>query len=91
VASDHYPWLPVAALFGHEMDAAAALSASTVPTAIIAAQDDQLIVRARTDGLLKAVRSLSYNRTIGRAGHNDIYHKSEFQDAMREAFRILTR
>jgi uncharacterized protein len=91
VAAEHYPWLPVAALFSHEIDAAGALSGSDVPTAIIAASDDHLITAKRTEGLRKAVRRLSYNRTIGRSGHNDIYHKSDFQDSMREALAILSR
>ena len=91
VASDHYPWLPVGALFVHELDAAAALSETDVPTAIIAAADDSLIRPARTDALRSKVRNLSYNRTINRAGHNDIYHLSEFHQAMREALASLTR
>jgi hypothetical protein len=32
---------------------------------------------------------LVYDRTIGRAGHNDLYARSEFQDAMREAVERL--
>lgn len=91
VASDHYPWLPVAALFAHEIDAAEALSRTEVPAAIIAAAEDSLILPARTDALRNKVRHLSYNRTISRAGHNDIYHLSEFQEAMREALGTLTR
>lgn len=91
VASDHYPWLPVAALFAHEMDAAGAISETDVRTAIIAAAEDSLILPARTEALRGKVRHLSYNRTINRAGHNDIYHLSEFHQAMREALASLTR
>ena len=44
-----------APLFRHDMDAAAALKASKVPIAIIAAEHDELIRAARTDGLRAAV------------------------------------
>jgi len=91
VAADQYPWLPVAALFQHEMDAATALSGSDVPTAIIAAGEDRLILGPRTEALRQKVRHLSYNRTIANAGHNDIYHRSEFHQAMREALAAITR
>ena len=91
VAKDHYPWLPIGAFFGHEIDAAQALAASEVPTAIIAAADDSLIVKARTDALRARVRRLAYDRTIHGAGHNDIYHLSEFHQAMREALADLSR
>ena len=43
VASNLYPFLPVATLFRHDMDAAAALKTSKVPTAIIAAERDEII------------------------------------------------
>lgn len=91
VASDQFPWLPIAALFSHEMDAAGALAASDVPSAIITAEADTLIRAPRSEGLRRAARNLSYNRTINGAGHNDIYHRSDFQQAMREALAALTR
>jgi uncharacterized protein len=91
VAGDQFPWLPVAAMFSHEMDAAAALAAVNTHTAIIAAGEDSLIRSERTDALRSAARTLSYNRTIQGAGHNDIYHRSDFHDAMREALQAVTR
>jgi pimeloyl-ACP methyl ester carboxylesterase len=91
VASDQFPWLPVAALFDHEMDAAAALASSDVPSAIITAEADTLIRSPRSDGLRRAAGNLSYNRTVNGAGHNDIYQRSDFHQAMREALTTLTR
>lgn len=91
VAGDQFPWLPVAAMFSHEMDAAAALGDANTPTAIIAAGEDSLIRSPRTNALRRAARNLSYNRTIEGAGHNDIYHRSDFHDAMRAALQALTR
>lgn len=87
VAAGQFPWLPVRWLFRHEMKAAEWLSASTVPTAIIAAERDTLIPAPRTDGLRRAVARLAYDRTIPAAGHNDIYDRPEFRAAMKEALR----
>jgi pimeloyl-ACP methyl ester carboxylesterase len=89
VASGHYPFLPVGTLFRHDMDAAAALKRSKVPTAIIAAADDTLITPRRTDALRAAVGNLAFDRTIRGAGHNDIYHQDQFHLAMHEALAAL--
>jgi pimeloyl-ACP methyl ester carboxylesterase len=90
VASDLYPFLPVAMLFRNDMDAAAALKASKVPTAIIAAGQDEIILRRRTDGLRAAVGNLVLDQTIAGAGHNDIYARSEFQQAMDVALEAVS-
>jgi hypothetical protein len=89
VASGHYPFLPVGALFRHEMDAAGALKGSKVATAIVAAEHDTIIPPARTDGLRRSVGNLVFGRTIAGATHNDIYQRSEFRDAMHEALDAL--
>jgi pimeloyl-ACP methyl ester carboxylesterase len=89
VASGHYPFLPVGALFRHEMDSAAALKRSKVPTAIVAAEHDTIIHPTRTDGLRRSVGNLVFDRTIAGATHNDIYHRLEFRDAMDEALEAL--
>jgi uncharacterized protein len=87
VAQSMYPWLPIGPLFGHEIDAAGGLAA--VPTAIIAAERDEIIPGERTDALRKKCRTLAFDRTIRRAGHNDIYARSDFHEAMREALAVL--
>ena len=89
VAGSLYPWLPVGLFFHHEIDAAKALSRSKVPVAIIGAESDEIIPRSRTDGLRKTVPNLVFDRTIARAGHNDIYARDEFQQAMHEALAGL--
>lgn len=88
-AADLYPMLPVRLLFRHEIDSAAALKQADVPVAIIAGAEDQLIRPARTDGLRKSVRRLAFDRTIARAGHNDIYQMPQFHSAMREALAAV--
>jgi len=88
VAQSMYPWLPIAPLFRHEIDAAEGLDRD-VPVAIIAAQHDELIPSLRTNALRDRVGNLKFDRTIANAGHNTIYARSDFQQAMREALDRL--
>lgn len=89
VVQSLYPWLPIGPIFAHEIDAAAALEKTQVPVAIIAGDRDQIIPAERTDALRKRVPNLVFDRTLGGAGHNDIYGRSDFQQAMREALDRL--
>ena len=89
VASDLYPWLPIGPFFQHEIAAADALAGSNLPVAILAAERDEIIPPRRTDALRKRVPNLRYDRTMKGAGHNDIYHRGDFQDAMREALAAV--
>jgi len=89
VAQSWYPWLPVRALFRHEIDAAAAIEQIQVPVAIIAAQHDEVVQAARTDALRQRVPKLAFDRSITNAGHNDIYGRPEFRQAIREALAAL--
>lgn len=91
VASGLYPFLPVATLFRHDMDAAAALKQSRVPTAIIAAERDTIVQPRRTAALRASVGHLVFDRTIPGAGHNDIYSRSEFQRAMDDALAAVSK
>jgi hypothetical protein len=91
VASGHYPWLPVRALFRHEMKPAEWLRDNPVPVAIIAAERDTLIPAERTDALRRSVDRLAFDRTIAGAGHNDIYDRADFGQAMREAAAALQK
>ena len=91
VAQSMYPWLPIGPLFAHEIDAAGPIRNSRVPVAIIAAEHDQIVPADRTAALRKVVPELVYDRTITRAGHNDIYARSDFQDSMREALATIMR
>jgi pimeloyl-ACP methyl ester carboxylesterase len=85
VAAGQFKWLPVRALFRHEMEPAQWLRGSTVPTAILAGEHDSLVRTERTQALRQAVGRLVFDRTIPGAGHNDIYDRPEFRSAMREA------
>lgn len=90
VASELYPWLPVGLAFRHEMDAAAYLKDTAVPVAIVAAERDDIIPPSRTEALREQVPALAFDTTIAGAGHNDIYARSDFQHAMREALKTVS-
>lgn len=89
VAQSMYPWLPIGPFFEHEIDAASALEKTDVPTAIIAAERDEIVPAARTEALRKRAPHVELDRTISGAGHNDIYARSDFHEAMREAMNRL--
>lgn len=89
LAAGHYPWLPVRLLLRHRMDSAEDLGRSHVPVAIIAAERDATVPPARTDALRRAAANIVFDRTIGGVGHNDIYDRSAFQAAMREALAAV--
>src|SRR6478609_7354773 len=91
VAQSMYPWLPVGAFFQHEIDAAGALQKVKVPVAIVEAARDELVPHARTEALRSHVPQLAFDRVIQRAGHNDIYTRSDFHAAMKEALDAVLR
>lgn len=89
VAQSMLSWLPIGRFFEHEIDAAAFLKDSAVPVAIVAAERDEIIPEERTAALRPHVSRLVFDRTIAGSGHNDIYHRSEFHVAMRDAMAAL--
>lgn len=84
VAAGLFPWVPIGPFFAHEIDTAAALEGATVPVAIIAAGRDEIIPTARTDALRERIDA-AFDRTIASAGHNDIYERADFAEAMHAA------
>jgi uncharacterized protein len=91
VAQSMYPWLPIGPFFAHEIDAAEAIARTNAPVAILAAEHDQIVPAERTAALRARVPNLVFDRTIARSGHNDIYARSEFHDAMHAALDELLR
>jgi pimeloyl-ACP methyl ester carboxylesterase len=85
VAAALYPWLPIGPFFRHEIDAGAFLHGSRLPVAIIAASRDEIIPAARTEALRPRAANLVFDRTIAGAGHNDLYGRSEFHEALGDA------
>jgi pimeloyl-ACP methyl ester carboxylesterase len=91
VAQSMYPWLPIGPFFDHEIDAGSAVAGLDLPVAVIAAQRDEIVPAERTDALRGRIGRLEFDRTLARAGHNDIYARSDFQAAMREALAAVSR
>ena len=89
VAQAMYPWLPIGPIFDHEIDAASAVEKVEVPVAVIAAERDEIVPGERTDALKEHIPNLVFEQTVARAGHNDIYARSDFHEAIREAFNRL--
>ena len=89
VGQGHYFWLPVRLLLRHEIDAAQAMAAHVRPTAVIRAERDTIIPPRRTEALLPAIRRLVRHHVIAGADHNDLYDRSEFAAAYREAFAAV--
>jgi pimeloyl-ACP methyl ester carboxylesterase len=71
------------------MEPARDLAASRVPVAVIAAERDTLIPPERAEALASAVPNLLFARTIGDAGHNDIYDHPQFRRAVAEAMQEI--
>ena len=57
---------------------------SPVPTALVAAERDTIVPARRSAALRQAVANLVFEASID-AGHNDLYGRSTFAAAMREA------
>ncbi|MFD3190901.1 alpha/beta hydrolase [Sedimentitalea sp. HM32M-2] len=89
LAREHYPWLPVGLLLRHRMDVAGDLASVSAPVAVIAAADDTVVPPRRTEAVRLSARNLVAERTIAAAGHNDIYDRAEFEDAMQTALRRI--
>ena len=56
-----------------------------------AAERDEIVPAERTDALRERRPNLVFDRTIPRAGHNDIYARSDFQQAMHEALEAVSK
>ena len=88
-AADLFPWLPVGPFFQHEMNSVGALKDNQVPVALIAAERDELIRPARTAALRRQVPNLVYDHIVTGAGHNDIYGRRDFEEAMHHAYFLI--
>lgn len=91
VAQSMYPWLPIGPIFAHEIDAVAALRGTDVPVAIVGAARDEIVAPERTEELRKRAKNVVFDHTVPGAGHNDIYGRSDFHEAMRDALSAVSQ
>ncbi|MET4130674.1 alpha/beta fold hydrolase [Roseovarius sp. MBR-6] len=89
LAREHYPWLPVGLLLRHHMDVAADLASVSAPVAVIAAEADSIVPPRRTEPVRRAADDLVMDRLITGAGHNDIYNRAQYRQAMKEALSLI--
>ncbi|HUF56740.1 MAG TPA: alpha/beta hydrolase [Thermohalobaculum sp.] len=89
LARHHYPWAPVGLVLRHRMEVAEAVAGTAAPVALIAAERDTIVPPARSAPLRAAAADLVLDRTIEDAGHNDLYERAAFAEAMREALRRI--
>jgi pimeloyl-ACP methyl ester carboxylesterase len=89
LAREHYPWLPVGLLLRHRMQVAETLAAVSAPVALISAAGDTIVPARRTEPVRRFARDVVLDHVIMNARHNDLYDKSEFRDAMREALSLI--
>ena len=79
-----YWWAPVGLLLRHRMPTIEFVRGSIVPTALILAARDAVVPARRSAPLRPAIKNLVFEQTID-AGHNDIYDRPAFAEAIREA------
>jgi len=73
VAADHFFWLPVRRLLRDRYDSLARIGMVRVPVLAVVAEDDEVVLRARSDALIAAIpRNIRHVVMIGGATHNDI-------------------
>ncbi len=88
LARTHYPWAPVRLFLRHRMEPAADLERAGVPVALITAGRDTIVPARRTEALRQRLPDLVFDATIP-AGHNDIYDRADFAEALRAAVSAL--
>jgi hypothetical protein len=71
------------------MNAAAALKGNRVPVALIAAERDEIIRPGRTAALRGQVPNLIFDHIVTGVGHNDIYGRTAFEEAMHKAYFLI--
>ena len=88
LARAHYPWAPVGWFLRHRMSPAADLARAEVPVALISAARDTIVPPARTEALRAALPRRVFDETLP-AGHNDLYERADFIEALRAAVAAL--
>ena len=79
LAAQQFPYMPVRWLLKDKFESWQYTDKITVPTLLIAAENDEIIPRASTDALLKSFRSgTAALRVIANVGHNTISDSPDY-------------
>ncbi len=87
VAQARYPWLPVRALVKDRYDSARYLASFHGPVLVIRAGHDEIIDRARTQRLIKALPRPPQVLELPNAGHNSVQDVPAYAQALEVFFR----
>ena len=90
LARDQYFWAPVRLLLRHSMPTIDFVRGARTPTAMIVAGRDAIVPAHRSEPLRRAIANLVFEATIEQAGHNDLYDRPAFRDAMRRALASIS-
>lgn len=85
LARQHYPWAPIRLLLRHRISILDVAGAIEPPTAVVTAERDTIIPARRSEPVRQALPNLVFDHTIAGAGHNDMFGRAEFVNAMRTA------
>jgi pimeloyl-ACP methyl ester carboxylesterase len=89
LAAERYPWMPVRLLLRHRFRSDLHLAGLDVPTAVIAASDDRVVPRARTEALLRVLARPVLAETVPGSTHGGIYGLPAMDAALRRAVDAL--
>ena len=79
LAAQHFPYAPVSWLLKDKFESWKYTAKITVPTVLIAAENDEVIPRQSTDELLRSFPAgVATLRVIGNAGHNTISNSPDY-------------
>ena len=86
IAAEHFPYVPVRWLLRDKYDSGKYASKITIPTAIVAAENDEVIPGASTRKLFERFgKGIASMKVIPATGHNTISSSSEYLEAIRAA------
>ncbi len=89
IAAERYFWVPVRALLRHPFRTAESLRGLDLPVAVILAEHDRIVPRARSTALVEVLRRPVLVATVPGVGHNAIYDREEFDRLLAEALRAI--
>ena len=89
VARERYKIVPVGLLLKHPFRSIDHLREVETPTAIVAASDDAVIPRSRTEALAASLRELVMFETVPDSTHGGIYDLEDIDEVLRRAVNAV--
>lgn len=89
LARARYPWAPVGALLRHRFPTDRHLRGLDVPVAVIAAADDRIVPRERSEALVQVLARPVLVATVPDSTHTGIYDREEFDRLLQDSLAAL--